>query len=215
MKINESVLDDMRAELKKHISGHRLEHSLAVEQEAFALGMLFGMDEDALFKLRAAAILHDITKAVDTVGQIDLCDTHGVKLTLDDVKSPKVLHSMSGAAIARELFPDYVDDDVYNAILNHTTGRVGMSLYEKLIYLADYIEPTRTFPDCVKLRGYFYESDALPTEKHLNKTLLLSFDMTLNVLLNEKAHIHPRTVEARNGIINELSKTDKSFGSGI
>ncbi len=212
MKINDSILDDMRKELTNHISGHRLEHSLSVEQEAFALGMLFGMSEEQIYKLRAAAILHDITKALDTVSQIDACTQRGISLTLDDIKNPKVLHSISGASLARELFPDYVDDDVFSAILNHTTGRVGMSLCEKLIYLADYIEPTRTFPDCVQLRGYFYESDALPTEKHLNKTLLLSFDMTLNVLLREKAHIHPRTVEARNGIINELSRSDKSFG---
>ncbi len=206
MKINEAVLDAMRTELAKHINGHRLEHSLAVEAEAAALGMLFKMSEDEIFKLRAAAILHDITKALDTVNQIDLCQKHGIELSMDDLKSPKVLHSISGAAIAREMFSEYVDDDIYNAILNHTTGAERMSLYDKLIYLADYIEPTRTFVDCVHLRGYFYESDALPTEKHLNKTLLLSFDKTLRVLLEEKQFIHPRTVKARNGILNELSK---------
>ncbi len=211
MKINESVLDTMRAELAKHISGHRLEHSLAVEAEATALGILFEMSENEIFKLRAAAILHDITKALDTVTQIDLCQKRGIELSLDDLKSPKVLHSISGATIAKELFSEYVDDDIYRAILNHTTGAEKMSLYEKLIYLADYIEPTRTFADCVHLRGYFYESDALPTEKHLNKTLLLSFDKTLRVLLEEKQFIHPRTIQARNGILNELSRLDKSY----
>ena len=211
MKINEAVLNSMREELARHITGHRLEHSLAVEGEALVLGTLFGMKEDEIFKLRAAAILHDITKALKTVEQIDLCQKYNLELTMDDLKSPKVLHSISGAVVARELFPDYVDDYVYGAILNHTTGKVGMSLYEKLIYLADYIEPTRVFPDCVRLRGYFYESDSLPTEKHLNKTLLLSFDMTLTNLIKERSHIHPRTVQARNGIIDEISRLDKSY----
>lgn len=208
MKITESVLDEMRNEITKRLNGNRLTHSLAVEQEAYALGTLFDFDDERLNALRAAAILHDITKALTVTEQIDACEKRGISLTLDDIKSPKVLHSITGASVARELFPEYVDDTIYNAILYHTTGKNGMSLFEKLIYLADYIEPTRTFSDCVELRSYFYESDTLPTEKHLNKTLLLSFDMTLRNLLEEKHYIHLRTAEARNGILNELSKLD-------
>ena len=207
MKINDKVLDAMRYELEKHISGKRLEHSMAVEFEAAALGTLFGMSEDDVNKLRAAAILHDITKGMDTVAQIDLCKEYGIELTMDDLKSPKVLHSITGAEMAKRLFPDYVDETIYLAIKNHTAGRVGMSIFEKLIYLADYIEATRTFSDCVRLREFFYESDTLPTAKHLNKTLLLSFDMTLRVLMTEGAYIHPRTVAARNGILAELTRS--------
>lgn len=203
--ITEKVLDEMREELKKHIGDHRLAHSLSVESEAYMLATLFGLDEQTTLKLRAAAILHDVTKSIDTIGQISLCKEYGIALTLDDISSPKVLHSISGAEMAKRLFPDYVDGEIYGMILNHTTGAAKMTLCEKLLYLADYIEPKRTFFDCLELRGFFYEADTLPTEKHLNKTLLLSFDMTLKVLLNESQPIHPKTVSARNGIIEELN----------
>lgn len=207
--ITENVLNEMREELKKHISGHRLEHSFSVESEAHILATLFDLSEQATMKLRAAAILHDITKAIDTMGQISLCKEYGIPLTIDDISSPKVLHSISGAEMAKRLFPDYVDGEIYGMILNHTTGAAKMSLCEKLLYLADYIEPKRSFFDCLELRGFFYEADTLPTEKHLNKTLLLSFDMTLKVLLSEYQPIHPKTVSARNGIIEELNLKNK------
>ncbi len=208
-KITDATLDAMRTELTRHLSGHRLEHSLAVENEAHLLATLFGLSEQDTFKLRCAAILHDVTKALDTMKQISLCKEYGISVSLDDIGSPKVLHSITGAEMAKRLFSDYVDSEIYSMIRSHTTGKVGMTVPEKLLYLADYIEPTRTFPDCVRLRGYFYESDSLPTEKHLNKTLLLSFDMTLNVLLSENQQIHPMTVLARNSIIDELNLKNK------
>lgn len=207
--ITEAVLESMRNELKNHISGHRLEHSLSVESEAHLLATLFGFDEQATLKIRAAAILHDITKGIDALGQISLCKEYRIPLTLDDISSPKVLHSISGAEMAKRLFPDYIDDDIYQMIRSHTTGRVGMTISEKLLYLADYIEPKRAFFDCLELRGYFYEADCMPTEKHLNKTLLFSFDMTIKSLLTDNLPIHPRTVAVRNSILEELSFKNK------
>ena len=77
-----------------------------------------------------------------------------------------------------------------------------MTLFEKLIYLADYIEPTRTFEDCVKLREFFYNTDKF-TEEHLNNTLILSYDMTINNLLDEGKCVHSATIKARNSLICE------------
>ncbi len=215
MKITEAVLKEMREVLSEHISGHRLEHSLSVEGEAQMLASLYGMSEEETMKLRAAAILHDVTKAKSTEEQLALCKEFGIELSEDDKRSPKVLHSVTGAEMARRLFPDYVDDEICDQIRYHTTGRKGMTLGEKLLYLADYIEPTRTYGECMHLRGLFYEADTLPTEKHLNKILLYSFDTTLRVLLEEKLYIHTRTVETRNGILADIARLDKSFGYNI
>ena len=176
MKITESVLLLLREELSKHIQGKRLEHSLSVEDEAAELGRLYGLTDESLMKLRAAAILHDITKGIGLDGQIDLCKKHGIPIRSDDMDSPKVFHSITGAEVAKSIFPDYVDEEIYSAIKYHTTGRRQMTLFEKLIYLADYIEKTRDFPDCIALREHFYS--AAPTENHLNETLLISFNMT-------------------------------------
>ncbi len=76
--------------------------------------------------------------------QLALCKQYGIELDELEKKALKLLHAKTGAAIARDVFA--VEDDVYNAILYHTTGKPDMTLLEKIIYLADYIEPTRRFP---------------------------------------------------------------------
>ena len=202
MKITENDLEFLRSELGKFISGKRLTHSLAVEKEAETLGKLFKMSKDTVSKLRACAILHDITKEKSTSEQIELCKEFGYKVSIEDINSPKVFHSLTGAFLAKKLYGSYVCKTVYNGIKYHTTGREKMTLFEKLIYLADYIEPTRTFEDCVKLREYFYGAKEFTLE-HLNSTLLLSYDMTIRNLLDENMCVHSATVKARNYLIFE------------
>ena len=93
---------------------------------------------------------------------------------------------------------------VANAIACHTTGKENMSLMEKLLFLADYIEPTRTFDDCIRVRKHFYEECAnLPPMERLDSTLLLAFDLTIAQLLDEKRPIHPQTVKSRNFLLKK------------
>ena len=202
MKINKNDTDFLRLELNKFISGKRLTHSLAVEEEATRLGELFGLNETTINKLRICAILHDITKEKSTDEHIALCNEFGYKLSDEDIRSPKVFHSVTGAFLAKKLYGKYVCRTIFNGIKYHTTGRENMTLFEKLIYLADYIEPTRTFDDCVKLREFFYTTDKF-TEEHLNDTLILSYDMTIKNLLDEEKCVHSATIKARNYLICE------------
>ena len=200
MTLSNEALDFLRGEISKQISGKRLLHTYAVENEIKRLGEIYGFNETEMLKLRASALLHDITKEIPTDGQIEFCKQRGIKITDDDKRSPKLFHSLTGAYLSRELYPDLVDDTVFGAILYHTSGRPNMTLFEKLLYLADYIEETRTFPDCITLRDYFYSTKEF-TEEHLNKTLLLSYDMTVKNLIDEGKTIHPTTVSARNYLI--------------
>lgn len=200
MQISNEALDFLRGEIQKHISGKRLYHTYAVEKEIARLGEIFGFNKKGILKLRASALLHDITKEIPIEKQIEFCKERGIRITNDDVKSPKLFHSLTGAYLARELYPQIVDRTVFNAVRFHTTGRPGMTLFEKLLYLADYIEETRTFDDCVTLRKYFYGTEKF-TDEHLNKTLLLSYDMTIRNLMDEGKFIHPSTVSARNSLI--------------
>jgi nicotinate-nucleotide adenylyltransferase len=201
--VTEEDLIRLRGELNKFISGKRLSHSLAVEEEVAELAVLFGLSENNSNRLRAAAILHDITKELSVDGHLELCKKHSLEVTEDDLKSPKVFHSLTGAYEAMELYPETIDRETFNAIKYHTTGRAGMTLFDKLLYLADYIEKTRTFTDCVKLREYFYSKPA--SVGHLNKTLLISFDMTLKNLEDEGQFVHPSTLIARNAIAKEIT----------
>ena len=201
--VTEEDLIRLRGELNKFISGKRLSHSLAVEEEVTSLAGLFGLSVNDSNRLRAAAILHDITKELSVDGHLELCKKHSLEVTEDDLKSPKVFHSLTGAYEAMELYPEIIDRETFNAIKYHTTGRAGLTLFDKLLYLADYIEKTRTFPDCVKLREYFYSKPA--SVGHLDKTLLISFDMTLKNLEDEGQFVHPSTLIARNAIAKEIT----------
>lgn len=199
-EINEAVLDEIRAVLPEYISGKRLLHTLSVEAEAEALGKAFGLSETEIYKLRCSALLHDLTKEKKLDAQIELCNRFGIPYTDEDVRSPKVFHAFTGAFLARELFPNLVDEVIFDGIKYHTTGRENMTLFEKIIYLADYIEPQRTFDDCVKLRELFYSVEK-PDAEHLDKVLLVSFDMTLRCLIEENAPMHSATVRARNFLV--------------
>ena len=97
------------------------------------------------------------------------------------------LPGKTGAAIARDVFA--VDDDVYNAILYHTTGKPDMTLLEKIIYLADYIEPTRDFPGVEALRRTVYED--------LDRGLLMGLTMTIDEMEEMGNPVHHMTRDAR------------------
>lgn len=214
---NETIIEAVAAMIPQFISGKRLAHTLAVEQECIALSALFLthpalMSEEDAYKLRIAALLHDITKEKNTEEHAALCAKYRIPLTDYELSAPKVLHSKTAPPLARETVnrqfgTNIVDDTVCDAIRTHTTGAAQMSLIGKLLYLADYIEPTRTFEDCVTLRHAFYDGidrhlndpDALC--RHLDRTMILSFDMTIRDLVAACAPIDENTTAARNALL--------------
>ena len=214
---NETIIERIAAEIPQFISGKRLAHTMAVERECRALSARFSahpalMSEEDAYKLRIAALLHDITKEKNTEEHAALCAEYRIPLTDFELAAPKVLHAKTAPPLAREVINDarsvcIVDDAVCDAIRTHTTGAAQMSLIGKLLYLADYIEETRTFADCVTLRHSFYDPlDAHNTSaqallRHLDNTLLCSFDMTIRDLLEQHAPIDANTTAARNALL--------------
>lgn len=134
----------------------RLRHTLGVSGECGALARLFGFSEGDVLRLSAAGLLHDITKQRSLPDQLELCRRYGISYPAGAEHSPKVFHGWTAAALALDEYAEYCDAEMAQAIYEHTTGGENMSLFSMLLYLADYIEPGRTFPDCVRLREYFY-----------------------------------------------------------
>lgn len=193
-----SALEDV---VKGFIKEKRFIHTLGVKDEAYRLGQVFMPDKCE--KLMIAGLLHDITKNFSLDEQLKLCDEYGIYIDRENI-SPKLLHAKTGSEFARRNFGnEIVDDEIYYAIYYHTTGKEGMSLFEAIIYLADYIEKNRTFFDCVALRNYFYlniEKCNTIEEKLevLRKTMILSFDMTIKNLISDGEAIDFDTIKARN-----------------
>ena len=144
----------------------RIAHVAGCEGEAIELARRWGEDPETAAE---AGILHDITKRLSHEEQLKLCEKYGIMCDNAERNTPKLLHAKTGAEVAKECFG--IPDAIYEAIRWHTTGKPDMSLLEKIIYLADYIEPTRDFPGVDQLRELAYED--------LDRALLLGLQMTV------------------------------------
>ena len=185
--------DELRPIALSYLKPKRMPHVLGTEATAAELARRFGEDET---KARVAALLHDCTKKLDMAQQLALCEQYGITLDPLEQKALKLLHAKTGAAIARHVYG--ADDAVYQAILYHTTGRAGMSRLEKIIYLADYIEPSREFandPDVVRLRRTVYEN--------LDRGMLLGLNMTIDEMREMGNPVHHDTLDARDDLIEK------------
>lgn len=179
--------DKMVEYLKTNLKPKRFNHSIGVRDTAVKLAEIYGEDVD---KARIAGLIHDCAKYVPDKEMIDSYENHGNKV--DDVEKnmPAILHGKVGSYVAKEIM-GVEDKDILNAIAYHTTGRVNMSVLEKIIYIADYIEPSRDFPGVDNLRNIAFN-------ENLDKALILSFDNTIKYVIDGNQLLHKDTIEARN-----------------
>lgn len=189
--------------VKPYLTPKRYLHTLAVAEEAEFIGKYYLPDR--IQKLKAAALLHDITKKADEKKQLQYCEEFGIILNNSELNSPKTFHARTAAELAKRDFADYTDDEIISGVRWHTTGRRGMTVFDAIIYLADYIEKTREFYDCVILRNYFYDRIDLGYDKYkiLVDTMIYSFDLTIGNLIKESSIIDEDTVQARNYYLEE------------
>ena len=175
--------------LEQRLSPRRFQHSLGVSHTAARLAKHYGGDEK---KAQLAGLLHDYARELPTNSLLKKCETFGIVISTADKKDPVILHAPLGAElVARELAID--DKEVYQAIALHTTGGVPMSLLDKIIYLADCIEPHRHYPGVDELRE--------AAKVDLDFALLAAFDHSLLYLIDQKSWIHPNTIAARNELL--------------
>ena len=136
MKYN---IQDIQNKLRKNLKGNRYIHTLGVEYTSVCLAMKYEAD---LEKAELAGLLHDCAKELPEKKLIKICRDHGEKISTMEFKQPFLLHGKAGACLARNKF-GVEDEEVLDAIRYHTTGRPAMTLLEKIVFVADYIEPNR------------------------------------------------------------------------
>ncbi len=207
-RFSEGELFKLALSVKKSMSEWRFKHTQGVFLEANRLGELY--IPERLSELRAAALLHDITKEKTDEEQIAILRENGYNVTDDDIRSPKTLHSKTAPYEVKRSYPEFATENVLSSLRNHTTGSADMTLFDAIIYLADYIEETRTFEDCVYLRKVFWSAepqkmDKDERERHLWKTVLLSLDMTVKDIESANGYISVDTLRAREAIERKLS----------
>lgn len=176
-------MDALEQTVVSLLKPNRVAHVLGCRQTAKELAEVHGADPgDA----QRAALLHDITKALDGELQLTVCREYGIKLDSFSEKNPKTLHALTGSLVAKRIFGE--NDAVVSAIASHTTGKAAMNTLEKIIYVADYMEPNRDFPGVESLRSLAYTD--------LDGALKLGLQMTLSMLRQQGREISPESTEA-------------------
>ena len=165
------------------LNPNRVAHVLGCRETAVALARHWGADETDAAR---AAILHDVTKAIDGPLQLTLCEAYGKILSDFSRKYPKTLHALTGSMVAERIFGE--NEAVVSAIRHHTTGKADMNLLEMIIYVADYMEPNRDFPGVEQLRELAY--------RDIRAALKLGLEMTLAHLKRQGNEVSPESREA-------------------
>jgi len=165
------------------LNPNRVRHVLGCRDTAAEMAKLWGTD---VTDAARAGLLHDITKALDGPLQLTLCSEYGKVLDEFSENNPKTLHALTGSLVAERIFGE--NKAIVDAIESHTTGKPAMNTLQKIIYVADYMEPNRDFPGVEELRRLAYTD--------LDGALKLGLEMTLKVLKEQKRQISPASSQA-------------------
>lgn len=175
--------------LKENLKPKRYMHTLGVVSTAKKLAELNGVDE---YKAEEAALFHDIGKNLSKEELLKIIEDNNIELTVTEKKTPELWHGIVSRIIAKEKF-NIDDEEVLEAMRWHTTGKENMSKLEKIIYIADMIEPSRTYDGVDKIR-----SEVL---KDLDSGVLMGMEHTIKYLLSNGQLIDINTIKARNYLV--------------
>lgn len=176
---------EIRKHLKKKLDPFRFEHTLGVTYTCQALAMRYGYD---LNKAGLAGLLHDCAKRFDNETMMQKCLKREIPVTDSEVRDPSLLHAKLGAYFAKEKY-GVEDEEILNAIACHTTGRSNMTMLDKILYVADYIEPNRyKAAELPKMRKLAFEN--------LDLACLSIMESILRYLESTNCPIDPITAEA-------------------
>ena len=182
-------LIDIQKDLKKVLSAKRYRHSAGVADSARALADKYGANAE---KAYIAGWVHDCAKELSLSEMHDIVNEHSLRLDKYVLSSKALLHGPVGSILCETKYG--IDDkDIKSAIFYHTTGRTNMTLLEKIIFLADYIEPSRDFPGVDTIRKL--------AEKDLNQAVLSAYNSTIKHLIDQDAYIYDLAFLGRNDMV--------------
>ncbi len=186
----ESPFGEYKKILSERLDSYRFLHSLNVADSAAYLASLYGADRD---KAYFAGLLHDIMKNENDADMLKMIEKGGIILSRTEKSNPKLWHAMAGEAYLRTEL-GITDKEILSAVRYHTTGKAGMSLFDKIIYVADYISAERNYPDVGTMRY-------LSAEKGLDEACLYSLQYTLKTLSAKETVIHHDSLDFYNELV--------------
>ena len=197
MTFTDKELSELKEAVRGVLSEKRFRHTEGVCEEITRMGTVYLPDR--VSELRAAALLHDVAKELPIEEQIAICRKHADPELGSAVKSPAILHGHAASYLIPESYPKYALPEIISAIYKHTTGSEEMSVFEKLLFLADFIEPNRPWTECQNARERFWRdmpSDPAGQIRRLDDTVLSVLDFTLDYLRGRGITPDPATEKA-------------------
>ncbi len=182
--MGEYNIQKMSRKLKKELDADRYWHTLGVMYTSTSLAMRYGEDVE---KAEVAGLLHDCAKCIPNDRKIRMCKEYGLEISKIELRSPYLLHSKLGAYLAKEKY-GVEDEEILGAIRWHTTGRPDMTLLEKIVFTADYIEPNR------------FKAENLP---NIRKMAFYDINQTVYQILEDTLHY----LDSGKGEIDEMSRS--------
>lgn len=185
---------DAKAMIEKRLSPKRYIHSCNVADEAKKLAAKYGENED---KAYLAGLLHDYAKGLSGAMLIEIAEEYHIIEDQIEYLIPDILHAKVGAFLLKR---DNIisDEDILQAVASHTLGDIKMSKLDKIIFLADMIEPSRDYPGQERLGCIAY--------KNLDDAMLLGLELTIKHCIENKRLLHPKTVQVRNIFLQDVLK---------
>lgn len=184
----------MKEKLKKMLNEKRFVHSVGVSETAVEMAKFYGADTE---KARIAGLLHDCAKNFSVEDTFKMCEQFGIVPDEIETANPALIHAPLGAAAAREFF-GITDEEILRAIRLHTVGGKNMTVLDKIIYLADMVEPSRVYDGVENLRKLIYSG--------LDNVFLHALDRSIVFNVEKGVLIHTATLDARNEIILNRKK---------
>ncbi len=181
--------EDYKAHIKSKLTPKRYAHSLAVADEAKRLALKYGANPEQAY---LAGLLHDVLKDTAPEIQLQILAQFGIMLSSIEKSAPKLYHAMAGSVYLKYVL-QIEDEEIINAVRYHTTAKKGMSLLEKILYLADYTSADRVYNGVEDMR--------LAVDESLARAMEIALSFSITELADLCRPIHPDTIEAYNEIM--------------
>jgi len=188
----ENIIKSLAAKL----TSKRLRHSLGVSETARVLAERFGAQPE---KARLAGLIHDCARELSNNNLLQMAKSFGIVISDVEMANPSLLHAPVGAHLAKAEF-GIMDEQVLQAVKLHTTGGPAMTILDKVVFLADYIEPNRSFPGVDQIRNL--------AQTDLDQAVLAAYDQTLRFVIAQGGLIHTASVEGRNFMLLNSNKNE-------
>ena len=207
MMFSENDLLLLSEKVKSSISSYRYIHTLGVREAALKIAEYCYSGDKS--EIAAAALLHDISKEYSVAEQFDMMQKSGIELTDTDLCSEPVFHSFTAPVVIKRDFPEYSTANILSSTFSHTTGSPDMSLFDEIIFVADYVEDGRKYETCILVRETLFSALASAKDReecisHLHIATVMALEFTIIDIIKKGKALNERTVATRNAFRSRI-----------